>query len=288
MSVRVYDLDTCPLYPIGVAHAHSARDASGQAWLCTRVLAVHTPEDGWVLIDTGFGRQDLANPQASMGARFVSTVRPHRATARPASEWLNTVPDGPLDISRVVLTHLDLDHAGGLRDFARVPMSVHPREWQAATQRSSLVHRLRYRQRQLQGVAQPELFGPADTTLGGFEAGRIPGLSDRFLWVSLPGHTPGHCGIAVRRDDGGYLFHVGDAVLEMQEITSATPHLSLAIRSHHALFDDSPAQGNATRKQLARLYENEGRNWTWVCGHDPNPVGPTDAHWVTRGGPKRA
>jgi glyoxylase-like metal-dependent hydrolase (beta-lactamase superfamily II) len=287
MSVRVYDLDTCPLYPIGVAHARSVRDASGQAWLCTRVLAVHTPEDGWVLIDTGFGRQDLANPEASMGARFVATAKPHRATARPAAEWLNTVPDGPLSMNRVVLTHLDLDHAGGLRDFAGVPISVHPREWQAATQRKTLVHRLRYRARQLQGVAEPELFGPATTSFGGFEAGRVPGLSDRFLWVSLPGHTPGHCGVAIRRDDGGYVFHVGDAVLEMQEITSGNPQLSVAIRAHHRFFDDNPAQGNATRKKLAQLYATEGHDWTWVCGHDPVPTGPCDPYWVSRGGPKR-
>lgn len=288
MSVRVYDLDTCPLFPVGVAHSASSRDASGRAWLCTRVLVVHTPEDGWVLIDTGFGRQDLANAPASMGAPFIAGVRPDMARSKSAAEFVNTERGMQESISRIVLTHLDLDHAGGIRDFKGVPVSVHPHEWDAAKRQPRISHRYRYRATQLKGVENVEPYGPATTTFGGFEAGAIPGLSDRFLWVNLPGHSPGHCGIAVRRDNGSWIFHVGDAVLEMQEITSSNPKLSVAIRFHHGFFDDNAKQGRATRQQLAKLYANEGRDWTWVCGHDPAPTGPVDDRWVTLGGPERA
>jgi glyoxylase-like metal-dependent hydrolase (beta-lactamase superfamily II) len=45
----------------------------------------------------------------------------------------------------------------------------------------------------------------------GLESIPIPeGLSPRILLVPLPGHTPGHCGVAVESGPG-WLFHVGDA-----------------------------------------------------------------------------
>ena len=49
----------------------------------------------------------------------------------------------------------------------------------------------------------------------GFDA--VTALGDDVLLVPLRGHTRGHCGVAVRRPDGGWLLHAGDAYFHAGE-----------------------------------------------------------------------
>jgi glyoxylase-like metal-dependent hydrolase (beta-lactamase superfamily II) len=44
-----------------------------------------------------------------------------------------------------------------------------------------------------------------------FGFGNVRALDDDLRMVPLHGHTRGHCGVAVRRPDGGWFLHAGDS-----------------------------------------------------------------------------
>jgi glyoxylase-like metal-dependent hydrolase (beta-lactamase superfamily II) len=107
-----------------------------------------------------------------------------------------------------VLTHLDLDHAGGLPDFPQARVHLHRAELAAA-----LTPRLRERQRYVSAQwAHGPYWQPHDADgedWHGFSSVRAVG--DDVLLVPLAGHTRGHSGVAVRRPSGGWFLHAGDA-----------------------------------------------------------------------------
>jgi glyoxylase-like metal-dependent hydrolase (beta-lactamase superfamily II) len=91
--------------------------------------------DGLVLIDTGFGLDDMRNVR-QLGMAFNIAFRPQAREAETAIEQLRALGFQPEDVREIVVTHLDLDHAGGLPDFPGANVHVLSRELHAALQPS--------------------------------------------------------------------------------------------------------------------------------------------------------
>jgi len=72
--------------------------------------------DGLALVDTGLGRDDVAAPRR-LGQPFRALVRPTCRESETAIGQIEMLGLDPRDVRDVVLTHLDVDHAGGLADF---------------------------------------------------------------------------------------------------------------------------------------------------------------------------
>jgi glyoxylase-like metal-dependent hydrolase (beta-lactamase superfamily II) len=68
--------------------------------------------DGLVLIDTGFGLDDIRNPR-QLGRPFTAIVRPRLNVAEAAISQVRALGFDPHDVRHIITTHLDLDHAGG-------------------------------------------------------------------------------------------------------------------------------------------------------------------------------
>jgi glyoxylase-like metal-dependent hydrolase (beta-lactamase superfamily II) len=51
----------------------------------------------------------------------------------------------PQDVRHIVLTHLDLDHVGGLRDFPHAEVHVYAEELDNATAQATTMDRGRFR-----------------------------------------------------------------------------------------------------------------------------------------------
>src|SRR5204863_4505477 len=49
-----------------------------------------------------------------------------------------------------------------------------------------------------------------------------------FALVPLRGHSPGHCGVAVRSDDG-WVLHAADTYFDHREIDATAPHSTPAL-----------------------------------------------------------
>ncbi len=164
-------------------------------------------DQGLTLVDTGFGTADLAEKR--MGTAFIQMMRPALDPAETAVAQVRAAGYAAGDVSDIVVTHLDLDHVGGLGDFPGARVHVFADELAAATVRTSLREKNRY-------VTAQWAHGPhwvehavAGEEWLGFQAVKV--LSDDVMLIPLRGHTRGHCGVAVRRPSGGWFLHAGDS-----------------------------------------------------------------------------
>lgn len=162
-----------------------------------------------VLVDAGFGTADVRDPRRLGPLRHVlGTALREEETALAQVRALGHDPAAVTDI---VLTHGDLDHAGGIVDFPAARVHLTTAEQAAIGRRRGLRETLR--DRPAHWSHRPEIVGhpPGDgrwhCLAGVVELAAVaPGL----LLVPLPGHTAGHAGVAVPGEDG-WLLHAGDA-----------------------------------------------------------------------------
>lgn len=196
------------------------------AKLSCHCLAVET-NDGIVMVDTGVGMQDIAQPQRISGFfRALNRIQLHpRNTALYQLEQLGL---SARDVRHVVMTHLDFDHAGGLADFPEATVHVMLPEMDAARTLRGFIARRRYRPAQWAHVKKWEFYPVDGEEWRGLRAVRnLRGLPPEIMYVPLPGHTPGHAGVAVQTVNG-YVFDAGDAYFyrgEMDAEYDCTPGL---------------------------------------------------------------
>lgn len=249
-----------------------------------RVLVVRAT-DGITLIDTGFGVDDVSEPSRLGWVRFGLGIKLRREqTARAQLEAQGIEPSRVRDI---VLSHLDLDHAGGIHDFRDATLHASRREVEAATTRKGWGEKLRYRPRQFEpiqvGSAQSEVDrwklypchegdapvaeSPATEDWFGFHSVPIDTTSlpeGALRFVSLPGHTRGHCGVAMRQRDR-WLLYVGDSYYSQSELDPASD--SIALRWFRRSIDVDPRAARATLERLRELRQNE--DVRMIGSHDP-------------------
>src|SRR6478609_10129660 len=85
------------------------------AAMVAHCLLVERP-DGLLLVDTGFGSADVAAPRR-LGQPFRAVVRPRLVLAETALAQVQALGYESTDVTDIALTHLDLDHVGGISDF---------------------------------------------------------------------------------------------------------------------------------------------------------------------------
>jgi len=197
--MQIHQLDCAPVRPYVPPVTSST--------LCTLVVG----GDELVLIDTGLGTRDLTVPSARMRI-FLALMRCQRDLAQTAHHQIQALGYQPMHVKHVVVTHLHLDHSGGLPDFPEAWVHVTHAEYEAATSPSG-VQRLFYEPSHWQHG--PRWRTQEEVALGawfGFDAIEIREIqAARVVMVPLAGHSPGHAGVAVETPNG-WLFHCGDAL----------------------------------------------------------------------------
>jgi N-acyl homoserine lactone hydrolase len=157
---------------------------------------VEHPE-GLLAIDTGLGRRPHI---PRWQRRFVPTVVSGPVTMDDAMRQRGLDPAG---VSRVIVTHLDWDHAGGVDRFPGAEILVHRPEYESAKSRRGAV---RYETAAWPSGFSPTLYDLAPEAFGPFPASLT--LTDRgdVRLVPLPGHTAGQVGVVVSTGDSTLLF----------------------------------------------------------------------------------
>lgn len=171
-------------------------------------LLVETSQ-GLVLIDTGFGTRDYAQPtlKTRFFLHYMGVPRLYEETALAQVQALGYQPR---DVKHVIQTHLHIDHAGGLADFPWADVHVHEDEYQASHHPRGL---MAFAYLQGQWAHQPRwaIHKPSGQKWYDFDAIQVLEMPEvDFFLIPLPGHTRGHCGVAVGKGDH-WLLHCGDA-----------------------------------------------------------------------------
>lgn len=219
--------------------------------------------EGLVLVDTGFGTADIEKP-ARLGRGFVLVARPALDYAEAAITQIHRLGFTADDVTDIVLTHLDLDHAGGLADFPRARVHVDATELFAAEGQHTLREKRRYAKAQWAHRPQWIRHGTGGDDWFGFT--EVNAVHDEVVLVPLRGHTRGHCGVAVRRPGGGWLLHAGDSFFAEGEVADPPSYDARVVRYQRLTgIDDETRRANQDR--LRELHARHPEV-TMFCSHD--------------------
>jgi glyoxylase-like metal-dependent hydrolase (beta-lactamase superfamily II) len=222
-----------------------------------------------ILIDSGFGLAEMRRPDllGKEAIAFWGIETDEHFTVIREIERLGLKPEQVTDI---ILTHGDVDHAGGLADFPRARVHVSAEEAEAIQGGNP-----RYVARQFAHGPDFKTYVANSHQWRGFEARPVEvGLSAPVFFIPLFGHTVGHCGVAVQTGDG-WLLHAGDSYYRRVEVDSPD-HPVAAMAQNFAA--DNPARLRSL--ELLRGLKADGAQLTVFSSHDYSeyPGNPLNVH----------
>lgn len=270
MQIRHLDCGTLrpPVRPL-VTGDGRWRDRAEMVCHCLLLI----DSDRVVLVDTGLGTRDAADPMDRLGRRFTLLNRPPTDPSGTAVAQLAELGIDVNEVTDVLLTHPDCDHAGGLDDVpaAAVHLTAAAHAAVSPTTHSELTGRLRPGQWAHRPSWNPVSLGARDW-FGFAAAAPVPGLDDVLL-VDLDGHLRGHAGVAVRlpgaddRGQGKWLLHAGDAFFHHRTLAGRRP--PAGIGAFELWMRDDVRAWRHTRVRLRKLAETLGPDLRIVNSHDP-------------------
>ncbi len=228
-------------------------DPDWTEWQPTYAWAIEHPE-GVIVVDAGQGAHLLESTRSLHPyVRWNVAFRIERE--QEIGPQLRALGIGARDVKKVVLTHLHMDHDGGLAHFPDTEILVAPGELQVARGiagwlRGYLPHRWPtwFDPTALQLEAQP--FGPFARSRRLTNAGDV-------IAVATPGHTADHLSVVVQ-DGDTTVFLAGD--------TSYNEALMLAGKVDGVSSDDQVSRG--TLNAIAGFARS--RPTVYLPTHDPN------------------
>jgi glyoxylase-like metal-dependent hydrolase (beta-lactamase superfamily II) len=222
---------------------------------------------GLVLVDTGFGLDDIRSPVARLGLFPKLMTRPVFDPKEAAISQVKALGYQREDVRHIVVTHLDSDHAGGIPDFPGAEVHIFAPEHQAATKPTTLKEKIRYRSAHFAHQPKWKIHQVEGETWNGFEAVRALELSlPEVLLIPMIGHTRGHCAVGVKGSDG-WLLHCGDAYFYRDEKLTP-PNCPQTLKQFQSILavDDTQRKNNQSRIQTLAKEHPEIRIF---CAHDP-------------------
>ncbi|MDF2692878.1 MAG: metallo-beta-lactamase family protein, partial [Labilithrix sp.] len=226
--------------------------------------------DRLVLVDTGLGLLDVRYPRSRLSPLFLDLLsRPRLRESDTAVRQLEKLGSRPDDVTDIVLTHLDFDHAGGLDDFPRARVHLLEAERTAAQAQKTFLDRQRYRPRQWSSAIRWHGYEPDGERWFGFEAVReLHGLPPEILLVPLAGHTAGHAGVAIQGANGHWHLHCGDAYFYRGEIDPRRRRCTPGLRIYQWLMDVDRERRLVNQRRLRQLVKAHGDEVKVFCAHD--------------------
>jgi len=267
--MRVHHLNCVCACPLGGRWMDGrTRGVMERGALCCHCLLVES-EQGLVLVDTGYGLRDVAQPGARLSKFFLALMSPDFRAEMTAVRQIRQLGFHASDVRHIVLTHLDFDHAGGLDDFPQASVHMLRQEADDAIAQRSWLDRQRFRPQQWKDRSRWRTYNAqAGEPWRGFDCVRqLKGLPPEILMVPLAGHTLGHAGVVVQADDG-CLLQAGDAYFHRREM-DASPWCTPGLRAYQWMMEKDRAARLGNQQRLRDLCAGGDPALTVFCAHDP-------------------
>ncbi len=199
--------------------------------------------EGIFAIDTGLGRrvhvpvwQQRCVPSVVSGPLAMDDAMRRRGL-------------DPAAVSRVILTHLDWDHVGGVGCFAHAEVLVHRPEYESATGRLGA---MRYQTQSWPADFSPTLYELEHDAFGPFPASlALTGCGDVRV-IPLPGHSAGQVGIVVSTGDETLVFAADHVLRQDWFMDDYAAGRLLGLGIFH------PDHARETSRRLHRFVEETG------------------------------
>lgn len=172
------------------------------------IFAIET-DDGWVVFDTGCDPRVMTDPEAAWG-KLASAFHIDMADEDTQLARLESIGLTPEKVAHVVVSHLHMDHAGGMQFFP------HSRIW--------------LQKAEMRAAAYPERVFAAGYVRSDFErpdlqyqlvegdSQIVPGVHV----ILTEGHTPGHQSLVADLPSGRFIL-TGDCAYERRQIERGVP-----------------------------------------------------------------
>lgn len=249
-------------------------------------------DNGLCLVDTGLGMGEMTDAAGRLGRMFLIMTAPRLDPEETALRQITRLGFKADDVRHLVVTHLDLDHAGGLPDFPRARVHVYGAEYDAAMAGATLMERNRYRRVHWAHGPLWSRYTAGGEPWFGFDCVRkLEGLPPEILMVPLQGHTRGHCAIAVEtsgasapRDRGGdepsgppsgertkarWLVHAGDAYFHHDEMDPEQRRCPPGLDAFQKIVEVDGAARRKNQERLRILARDRSGEVDVFCAHDP-------------------
>ena len=265
--MKVHHLNCGCMCPYGGA-LYDGFSKGLKAHLVCHCLLIETASHGLVLVDTGFGSEDL-RPAGSRIATFfkiMNNIQYDRSLT--ALSQIQALGFNASDVRHIILTHLDFDHAGGLSDFPQAQIHLMQREIDTSRQRHSWLARSRYRPGQWGATSGWVGYQAAGEKWFGFDAvTALKGLPPEIVMIPLAGHTLGHAGIAIQTSTG-WLLHGGDAWFYRGEKEADNHHCTPGLRFYQWMMAMDNQARRRNQQRLRELSGQHGAEIALFCSHD--------------------
>jgi glyoxylase-like metal-dependent hydrolase (beta-lactamase superfamily II) len=285
--MRIHHLNCTTMCPLGGRLMDGRSDGLRGTLVC-HCLLIEAP-GGLVLVDTGFGLNDVRNPTSRLSRFFLGQMAPRLHEDSTAVRQVERLGFRRSDVRHIVVTHLDFDHAGGLDDFPDAKIHMLRLERDTAAVRPTMLDRMRYRPQQWASRARWKTYemGRGEPWYG-FQAVReLEGLPPEILLIPLIGHTLGHAGVAVDRGVDGWLLHAGDAYFWHGEMEPDQPWCTPGLTAYQAMMEKDRHARLENQRRLRALRRDHGEHVTIFCAHDPTEYERLGARVRPRPRPER-
>jgi glyoxylase-like metal-dependent hydrolase (beta-lactamase superfamily II) len=223
---------------------------------------------GLILVDTGFGTKDYIAPTSFIRV-FTHLLGISRSLEETAVHQIETLGFSSGEVKHIVLTHLHCDHTGGLPDFPHAQVHVFAPEFEQAIRPKGLLARF-YESEHWRHEPNWCIHDRRDMVPWfGFDSIRIGcDIWPDIRLIPLPGHTKGHCGVAVSLEDG-WLLHAGDATYPFYHQENPMPPLKPlpGWLINPPGFVERVMTGEQTPRLMA-LIEEHGDGVQIICSND--------------------
>ena len=223
--------------------------------------------DGIALVDTGWGMRDCTDPSPAV-RQFADIVGCSRDLGETAIQQVAALGHDPADVKHIFMTHLHLDHAGGLPDFPEALVHASASEINACAHPRSLIEWRAYRPEHWAHGPKWQAHIPQGDHWFGLDCAPPVRIGEtEFVMVPFAGHTRGHCAVAVRMGDR-WLLHCGDAYGYYRQVGPVQPYSHPSGKLMETMLTMAFKMPRRHWLSLRGLLQAHGDQVQTFCAHD--------------------